>query len=106
LIETVPFGDAERNTVAAAIAIVKAQPPEPASAAAAEATEAASLLNAIGKRLATYLDSFCAEAAKSAGSEFGKRLIQGGALGALVLVADRLIAAAQAVTNWIASLPH
>jgi hypothetical protein len=102
LIEQVPFGDLERNRVATAIAVVKAQPPEPA-VAPAEATEAASWLNAIGERLAAYLDSFCSEAAKSAGSEFGKRLIQGGVL---VLVAERLIAAGHAVTNWIASLTH
>jgi hypothetical protein len=37
---------------------------------------AGSTLKKIGERLGTYLDTFLLEASKSAGKEFGKKLVQ------------------------------
>jgi hypothetical protein len=97
-----PFGNAEREAVATAIAIVKALPPEP-TAAPVQAVEAASWLTKIGDRLLAYLGNLCSEASKSAGSELGKRLVQSPFWWPLT---GALVATGHAISNWISSLPH
>jgi hypothetical protein len=97
-----PFGQPELKRVESMIVVLKALPPEPETIPV-DAVEAGSWLSAVGKRLRSYLDSFCSEAAKSAGSEFGKRMIQSPFWFTL---AAALAEAGHAVTNWIASPSH
>jgi len=63
-----------------------------------EARAAVSTLKKIGERLGTYLDDFLSEAAKSAGKEFGKRLVQ---LSYWLALATTLMGLAHSVEGWL-----
>src|SRR5262249_37326846 len=98
-IEDLPFGEEELRQIRNAITILKAQPVVPH--ASEEARAAGSTLNYIGKRIGTYLDDFLSEAAKSAGKEFGKRLMQ---LSYWLALAQILKGSAQSVADWLQSI--
>jgi|SRR5215467_5332105 len=66
-----PIDKDDVNEITQAVTVLKAQPIEPDNARAAGST-----LKKIGERLGTYLDTFLLEASKSAGKEFGKKLVQ------------------------------
>src|SRR5262249_37306390 len=95
-----PIGDDEVQEIKQAIAILKAQPAVPT--APDEARVAGSILMMIGERLGAYLvkqtDIFVSEAVKSAGKEFGKRLVQSPFWWAL---ATTLMVLAQSVAAWL-----
>jgi hypothetical protein len=88
-----PIGEEEVQEITQAVAILKAQPVAPDKAEAAGST-----LRKIGERLGTYLDAFLLEAAKSAGKEFGKRLMQ---LSYWLALATTLMSVAQSVAAWL-----
>ena len=109
-IDPVPFAEDDLRAVTAAIAVLKNQPSAPTMPSTA-ARRAASTLKIIGERLWDYLartgayvvkqgDTFVSEAAKSAGAEFGKRFVQ---LQYWLILAGSLMAAASAVSSWLAS---
>jgi hypothetical protein len=83
-----------------AVAVLKGQPVVPT--APDDARAAGSKLMEIGDRLGTYLleqaDVFISEATKSAGKEFGKRLVQSPFWWAL---ATALMGLAQSVFRWL-----
>jgi hypothetical protein len=66
-----PIGDADVQEITQAVAILKHEPVAPDKAGAVVST-----LKKVGERLGTYLDTFLLEASKSAGKEFGKKLVQ------------------------------
>jgi hypothetical protein len=110
-IEPEVLGDADRRAVETAIAVLKAQPPEPTEAPA-EALKAAHFLSGLAKRLRNavlsagqYLgkqaDTLVSAAVKSAGSEIGKRAVQSPFWLAVI---DRICAVADAAIHWINSL--
>jgi len=105
------LGNADRRAVLDAIAVLKVQPPEPTETPT-KALEAAKLLRKIARRLriaassagkyvGRQADTFVSEAAKSAGSELGKRAIQSPFWWVVI---DRMCAVADAATHWIKSL--
>ena len=95
-----PIGQEEVREITQAIAILKVQPVVPT--APDEARAAGSTLKNIGERLGSYLvkqsDIIVSEAVKSAGSEFGKRLVQSPFWWAL---ATTLLMLAQSVEEWL-----
>ncbi|WP_316168634.1 hypothetical protein [Bradyrhizobium sp. SZCCHNR3131] len=103
-IEPLPFGDLDREAVETALVVLRSQPPEPAQTPQ-EAVVAANTLLSFGQRLRDYLekqaDIFVTEAVKAAGSEVGKWVVR---LPLWMLVADRLIAVAEAARQWFGSL--
>jgi hypothetical protein len=90
------ISEEEVGEIAEAIAILKVQPVVPT--APDEARAAASTLKRTGERLGAYLDTFLSEAAKSAGKEFGKRLVQ---LSYWYALAHTLMGVVQSVSAWL-----
>jgi len=101
------FDEDNHQAVASAISVLKSAP-----TASPEAASAASTLRTVGERIWDYLirtgayiakqgDTFASEAAKSAGAEFGKRLVQSPFWFAL---ASSLMAVAIAASDWLAAL--
>jgi hypothetical protein len=100
------FEEGDYQAVAAAISVLKSAPtPSP------EVASAASTLRTVGERIWDYLirrgayiakqrDTFVSEATKSAGAEFGKRLVQSPFWFALV---SSLLAVAAAAFDWLAA---
>jgi hypothetical protein len=88
-----PITGEDVQEIRQAVAILKAQPVVPDKAKAAGST-----LKKIGERLGTYLDAFLLEAAKSAGKEFGKRLVQ---VSYWLALATTLMSVAQSVAAWL-----
>lgn len=110
-IEKEVLSEADQRSVETAIAVLKAQPPEPAETPA-KALKAVQFLGGIAKRLRNaasstgqYLgkqtDTFASEAIRSAGSEFGKRAIQSPFWLAVI---EGISAVADAAIKWINSL--
>jgi hypothetical protein len=91
-----PISEEEVGEITEAIAILKVQPVVPT--APDEARAAASTLKRTGERLGAYLDTFLSEAAKSAGKEFGKRLVQ---LSYWYALAHTLMGVVQSVSAWL-----
>jgi hypothetical protein len=95
-----PINDNDFRAIEGAIAVLKVQPVVPT--APDEARNAGLTLKIIGERIGTYLlkqgDVFVAEAAKSAGKEFGKRLVQAPWWWAL---AATLMLVANSVSSWL-----
>jgi hypothetical protein len=102
-IEPVPFEDADLQAIRNAVATLKEQPAEPATAITAY--RAGAQLKAIGERLRDYVirqgHTFIDEAVKAAGQEFGKRVVQAPFW---CILAQQLISVSQAVVDWIHSL--
>jgi hypothetical protein len=88
-----PIGDEDVPEITQVIVTLKAQPLAPDKAKAAQST-----LKKIGKRLGTYVDAFLLEASKSAGKEFGKRVVQYSYWWGLYL---SLMTVVQAVSNLL-----
>lgn len=105
-IEDEPLTAVERQEVAAAVAMLKEQPPGPSEVSpdtAGVVARLGALAAKVGKYLAAKADVFVTEAVKSAGSETGKwavRLPLWGAFGA------SLLAAAHAAEGWLRALGH
>jgi hypothetical protein len=95
-----PVGEEDKGEITKAIAILKTQPVVPQ--APDEARAAASTLKTIGERLGGYLDTFLSEAAKSAGREFGKRIVR---LSYWYALATTLMVLAKSVADWLHSMP-
>jgi hypothetical protein len=86
----------EVREIATALIILKAQPIVPT--VPDEARAAATTLKKIGEHLGAYLDDFLSETAKSAGKEFGKRVVQSPFWWAL---ATTLMVVARSVIEWL-----
>jgi hypothetical protein len=95
----------DRAAISDAIAILKAEPPQPA-ARSLEAVHASARLQAAAHKVAVYvaakLDVFIDAFAKSAGDELGKKATQ---LLYWVAICHLLSNAAEAVTSWLYALP-
>jgi hypothetical protein len=90
----------QRGPALCTVAVLKAQPVVPT--ASDELRAAGLTLMRFGEELGTYLlkqaDVFVSEAVKSAGKEFGKRLVQSPFWWAL---ATALLLAANSVASWL-----
>jgi hypothetical protein len=95
-----PITNEDIKEIRQAVAVLKAQPVVPT--ASDELRAAGSTLMRFGEELGTYLlkqaDVFVSEAVKSAGKEFGKRLVQSPFWWAL---ATALLLAANSVASWL-----
>jgi hypothetical protein len=95
-----PITDEDIPEITQAVAILKSQPVVPT--ALDDAKAAGTTLMKIGEQVGAYLlkqgDIFISEAAKSAGKEFGKRLVQSPFWWAL---ATTLLMLAQSVAAWL-----
>jgi hypothetical protein len=91
-----PISAEDIREITNATAILKVQPIVPT--APDEARAAGLIVKKIGERLGTYLDAFLLETAKSAGKEFGKRLVQ---ISYWLALASTLMGLGQSVTEWL-----
>lgn len=103
-IEEFPLTVADRTEITGAIAVLKAQPPEPQDEGKA-ATEAAETSKSKGQKIREWLgkqaDTFISEAVKEAGKEFGK---WGARAAILSVILDKLFSVHEIVGQWLSRL--